>query len=238
MSYLFDGVNDRISLANPLANAPTQTTIVAWIKPSAFGTRDTVLAHYEETNDDYHGLYVYLGSTKGRLRFRTPWTTSPGVWQSPDDSIDPNVWTGVAVTYDASSTSADPFFYKKPEGGAISSLTVTELATPAGTFDSAMDDMWVGGVIGSYLFTGRIAYVREFASILTQAQIDTELSSAAAVLTEVLDLPLIADADDDSGNAHNGTANGATLDGNNPSLGGGVTNTLFQRRMRRFFVGV
>jgi hypothetical protein len=237
MSYIFDGVDDRIQLAGAPSTAPTQVTMIAWIKPTAFSSRSTILAHYQDSNDLFHGLYAYVGSSTGKLRFRAPWTTSPGVWETPDNSITPNVWTGVAATYNAGSSSNDAILYLKPEGGSISAATVTEVNAPSGSFNSAMDNFWAGGVYGSYGFTGRIAYVREFTSILTQAQIDTELSSAAAVLTAALDLPLVADANDDSGNGHNGTVSGATLDANNPSLGGTVNN-LFQRRMRRFFVGV
>ena len=234
MSYIFDGVDDRIQLASAPSTAPTQSTMIAWIKPSSFYQRDTILAHYEEGNDAFFGLYAYFD---GQLRFRAPWTTTTGVWSSPENAIALNAWTGVAVSYNAGSSSNDAILYIKPEGGSISAVTVTEVSAPAGSFNSAMDNFWTGGIYTSYAFTGRIAYVREFTSILTQAQIDAELSSAAAVLTEELDLPLIADANDDSGNGHNGTVSGATLDADNPSLGS-ATNTLFARRMRRFFVGV
>jgi hypothetical protein len=227
MSYLFDGVDDRIEHGNPPGAMPTQVTIIAWVKPTGnvAVSRGTIHAYYNAGGgtDPYLGLYGTNGGTTGALRFRAPFTTDIGVWRSDDDLFTPNAWQAVAVTFDASSASNNPLMYHKPAGGSIASLTVTETNAPVGTFDSAMDGEWTGGVFGSFLWTGRIAYVRVFeGAILTQSQIDAEMNATAAVLAgDDLDCAFTANANDASGNNRHGTATGATLDGDNPTLGGG-----------------
>jgi hypothetical protein len=113
--------------------------------------------------------------------------------------------------------------YHKTAGGTFTTPTVTETSAPSGTIQTDADSEWTGGVFGSYLFHGRIVYVRVYEGVvLTATEVEDEMDSAAAVLAgEELDCPFIADGDDDSGNARHGTLVGASIDGDNPTLGGG-----------------
>lgn len=221
MSYYFDGSDDRMALASPRASVASQRTIVAWIKPTGYVGRATIHAHYDGANDEYNGFYGAAGGDGGALRFRAEWDGQSGVWRTGDDTLVLDAWQAVAVTYDAGSTSNVPAFYRKPQGGGFSSLSAIAEQSPTGAFQDFADEEWVGGVSGSYLFAGRLAYVRQFNSLLSTAQIEDEMDAAAAVATAALDLPLLADANDDSGNGHHGTASGAVLDGDNPTLPGG-----------------
>jgi hypothetical protein len=216
MSVVFDGNQDRLQLAATPGTIPTLTTIIAWIKPAAFSTRDTIFCFYNSSPDDYHGPYGFTG---GVLRFRSPWSSSNGVWSTPAASLVASAWQAIAVTYDAGNVANTPAMYKKPEGGAFSTLSVSVTQAPTGTFDTPANGSWIGGVITSYPFNGRIAYVRVFNSILTPTQIEAEMDNAAAQLSALYDLPLIANTNDSSGNGHNGTLLGdAALDGDNPTL--------------------
>ena len=219
MSYLFDGASDRISLANPPASWPTAVTIVAWIKPNAtFATRSTVFSCYSGAVGEAHGLFCNIDN---KLYYEASWSGGRARWSSNTDDLVQNVWQGVAASYDGSSTANNPILYRKPEGGAISALTVTKVAAPSGTLEG-IDSLWIGGVFTSYSFPGRLAYIRYFDSVLTQAQIDAELDAAAAVLTAQGDWPLTADANDLTANNRDGTLLGDTvLDADNPTLGGG-----------------
>jgi hypothetical protein len=224
MSYNFDGSDDRWEHQNAPAAWPTQSTIIMWIKPDTFSAIANLFCGYG--SGGVHGMNIVNAGTNGALRWQYPFSTQVGRWQTADDTIDPSVWTGVAASYDASSDANDPIFYKKPEGGAIGTLSATETITPSGTVDHSMDGLWAGGVFGSFVYDGRIAYIRVFPSILTQAEIDAELEAAAAVLASpFIDLPYQADADDDSGNGRHGVTAGTnpTLDGaDNPDIGGGA----------------
>lgn len=220
MSVLLDGAADRVQCASPVTTIPTAHTIIAWIKPAAFSTRDTIFAYYNSGPDDYLGPYTFTG---GKLRFRAPWSTANGVWETPASSIPSGSWTAIAVTYDFGSTANSPLMYKKPEGGAFSTLSVSSVQVPTGTADTPADGQWIGGIITSYPFNGRIAYVRVFNSILNATQIEAEMDSTTAVLSPTFNLAFQADANDASGNGHNGTLLGdAVLDGDNPTLGSGT----------------
>jgi len=220
VSYLFDAVDDRIQFTNPPANWPTQVTIVAWIEPNAaFSSRAAVLLGYTNTASEAHGL---AGFTGGQLRYEAAWTGGRARWVSAGGVLALDAWQGVAASYDASSTANDALLYYKPEGGSISALPVTEEAAPSGTLEAPLHSLWSGGVFTTYLFPGRIAYVRMFGSILSQAEIDAEMDSLAAIAAAMGDWPFVADADDDSGNARHGTLlGGPTLDADNPTLAGG-----------------
>lgn len=223
MSVLFDGAADRLQLASPITTIPTATTIIAWIKPAAFATRDTIFAYYNSSTDRYHGPYTFTG---GKLRFRAPWTTQSGVWESAASSIASGAWQAIAVTYDFGSAANDPLLYRKAEGGSFQTLSVTEVQTPTGSADPVANGNWVGGVVTSYPYNGRIAYVRVFNSILNATQIEAEMDSATGVLSPTINLALVANTNDTSGNSHNGTLGGdAVLDGDNPTLGAGALKT-------------
>jgi hypothetical protein len=221
VSVLFDGTQDRMSLASAPTSIATLTTIIAWIKPAAFASRDTIFAQYNTGSDGYHGLYTFTG---GKLRFKSFWSGSNPTWETPASSIASGSWQAVAVTYDASSTANDPIFYRKPEGGAFQTLSLTEVVAPSGALNPSVSQAWIGGVATSYPFNGRIAYVRRFDTILNATQVEDEMDAGAAILTAAFDLPLISDLNDDSGNGHNGTLGGdAVLDADNPTLAGGST---------------
>lgn len=231
MSYSFDGTDDRAALASPLGTFPTTYTVVAWVKPNGnvAGAIDCLFAAYNSGNGQTQNFNLTPAGTTGTIRLLASFSTDPGFWQSDNDLLIPNQWQGVAVTFDGGSSANNPLFYHKPsEVGSISAVGVTETNTPVGTFvATGYDEWWSGGVGASYPLDAKLAYLRLFPSVLTQAQIDSEFLSLVALQTETFDLPLQADFDDDSGNAHHGTVNGATLDtGDNPAIGGGGSTAI------------
>jgi hypothetical protein len=238
VSVLLDGANDRVEHANPPSPSPTVVTIIAWIKPAAYDVNNTVHCYFGPS--ERHGLLITAAGSTGTIRFRAPFTTNPGLWHGPDDLLTTNAWQAIAVVYDGSSDANNPVMYYKPEGGAFSTPAVTEVSAPSGTLQTDADGLWTGGIFGSYLFTGRIVYVRSFEGMaLNAAQVEAEMDSPTAVLAgDDLDCPFIADADDDSGNARHGTLqSGAAIDGDNPTLGGGgggspLLLSLLSRLMR------
>jgi hypothetical protein len=240
MSYNFDGVDDLVSFESSPPSFPTAFTIVAWIKPDSFSSssRSTVFTSYDSSNGNGIGLFATPAGSTGSLKLEATFSGGLARWQSPNDDLTAGQWYGVAATLDASSTANDPMLYRKVGSDAISSRTVTELLSPSGSVLTGYDGWWSGGVFTSYAFDGRIAYVRLFNRVLTQTEVDSELTTPGSVTSGCLVAwDFQSDANDSSGNSRNGTVSGATLDSDNPPLGTGVT-TLFQRRMRRFFVGV
>jgi hypothetical protein len=227
MSVLLNGSSSRVNLALGLSNWPTLCTIIAWVKPTSAmgnGGRATVLVGYGSGSGLLHGLSIRSTGTTGAPCYETFFAGDLARWMGDDDIMVADAWQGIAVTMDATSDTNDPALYHKPEGGAISALTVTQTLAASGTLNSAIDELWAGGVgAGSYLFAGKLAYVRLFVGvILDQTEIDAELDALAAIASAEIDVAFGADADDASGNGHDGTLLGsAALDGDNPTLAGG-----------------
>jgi hypothetical protein len=240
MSYNFDGIDDRISFESSPPSFPTAFTIVAWIKPDTFGVsgRSTVFLGYNSSSGALVGLSATPAGTNGSFKLEASFSGAFARWQAPDDDLTPGQWCGIAAAFDGSSASNDPLLYRKIGSDPVSSRTVTELLSPAGSLVTSYDGWWSGGVLTSYAFDGRIAYVRLYNRVLSQTEVGNELSTPGSVTNGlVVAWDFQSNANDSSGNNRHGTVSGAVLDSDNPALGGSV-NTLFQRRMRRFFVGV
>lgn len=235
MSYFFDGLDDRIQWGNAFANWPTTSTVLAWVRPSSIASSfATAISAY----GNQHGIGQFPGGSSHCIRYVSTWSDAAGVWRTADDTCPLNQWMGIAASYDASSASNDPILYKKPEGGSITTVAVAAKDAPAGTFSASINDLWSGGIYGSFMLSGRLAYVRIFGSILDQTAVDLEFASETAVASSpLLDAPLTADANDISGNGRNGTVTGAVLDGMNPTLSGAppAANKAYADQMRRFF---
>jgi hypothetical protein len=222
MSYNFDGVDDRIGLANPPANFPAIVDMMAWVKIAGTpGARHTVCLAYNNSTDRTHGLSVRIAGASAALAFESAWNGAHIRWQTDDDTLAFDTWYGIAATYDGSSDTNNPILYLKTEGGVISTPTVNEIAVPSSPRSDVVDSLWAGGIFGSYLFQGKIAYLRMFSgSIMNSAALDTELEATSAVAASpYLDLPFISDAVDLSSNGRDGTVNGATISADNPTIG-------------------
>lgn len=221
MSYLFTGSSSYITKGSAPA-WPTQFSIAAWIKPTTANSRDLVYGCYSAGGDDVV-FHITPGGT-GSIRLDVPFSTQLGRWKSPDDDIVLNNWQGIACSYDASSDTNDPLLYLLDSpGGTISSRSLTEQITPSGSFVSTATDRWSGGVFGSYPFTGRIAYIQLWNIVLNSAQLENALKNPGTESLANLKhyWAFQANANDGSGNSLDGTVTNATLDGDNPSLGGG-----------------
>jgi hypothetical protein len=197
-----------------------------------------VFCAYDSSNGNLIGLFATPAGDTGSLKLEVTFSGAFARWQAPNDEIATGEWYGVAAALDASSAANDPSLYRKTGSGAISNRSVTELLSPSGSIVTSYDGWWSGAVSSSYAFDGRIAYVRLYNRVLTQTEIDNELTTPGTVTSGLLVAwNCQTNANDSSGNSRNGTVSGATIDGDNPPLGTGV-KTLFQRRMRRFIVGV
>lgn len=224
MSYVFNGTDTRIEHANA-GTIPATITILAWVKPNSFAAgRVVVHGWYNSGPGEITALELVSGSTTGRIRFEATWSGGIARWVGDDDQVSASAWQAFAITYNSGSTANDPLiYYKSAPGASLVAATVTEQATPSGTYANGSDGIWSGGVFGSYIYSGRLAYVRTFNSILNSTQINAELESGPGILgSEYLDCPFTVDASDSSGNGRNGTVTNATFDGaDNPTLGGG-----------------
>ena len=100
-----------------------------------------------------------------RVRFAADYTTTDGVWHSPD--VTSTARHHVAITYNRSSGTNDPVIYVD---GA--SVTVTETATPAGTIVTGDDTVKFGE---------DPAGANDLNAILGTFAIDTQIWTAAMV---------------------------------------------------------
>lgn len=116
-SLSFDGSNEYCTF-NAMDYAAI--TISFWIKPntSSSGFPRPIFMP---------GYYVVYEPGNNRFQFRAQWTNLP-IWQAPTSSLSKNVWSHVAISYDAASTANDPVIYVNGL-----ELSITETTAPSGT---------------------------------------------------------------------------------------------------------
>jgi len=202
-SIEFNGSTSKLenTAANVLDGSDTMT-IVAWIY--ATGTGEGSFGRVVQLDhDDTSGAAISLrhANVVNQLQFQTRHSSGQGVWSI---AATDNQWNAVAVAYDKSSTSNHPTARVN-----FAAATVTLLATPAGTKPTP-----TGYCIGNrnqqdLTWSGRIACVQVFNTVLTDAQMDQAARIPGSVKSGLrLYLPMqgASDVNDRSGNGLNGTA--------------------------------
>lgn len=155
--------------SNPIAVDLDRITIACWAK---------ILKTY--TNEDATYMrkrwVLALSSTDAnpyQILFRYPWSTTTGIWTSPNNSIMYNQNHHIAVTYDSTSTSNDPIICV--DGSPVE---ITETATPSGTrLTNANEYLGIGGYYLISSFFGHISDCRIYDRILSTNEIRTLYNS-------------------------------------------------------------
>jgi hypothetical protein len=151
-------------------------TITAWIFNLDFGDgAQGYVVSKEAAGGQDLGWHVQLRGAGGpgpRENFWMwqGWTSTNGVWKSPDGSIATGEWYHLAAVYDGSSTANDAVLYINGE-----SVTVTETSAPSGTIDDdSAQDCLIGNVGDLFReFGGTIADLRIYNRLLSAAEIAT-----------------------------------------------------------------
>lgn len=199
MAVRFDAATDRISYSGSMPDPATAITVTAW----AYITNNTA------NPATFFRVWNAAVSTTITCACNSAGVVNPGYFTAGGSafistSLSLGTWYRIAVTC---TGTAGKFYLAAGTGGATSlgTGTVAGAATPTG--------ITVGGRApsdASEWFDGRIAYVRAWPSVLTQAQIEAEWASATPVITSGLwaDWPLetAADLTDRSGNGRHLTA--------------------------------
>jgi hypothetical protein len=197
--------SDQVSRASPPSVA-AGFTLLGWVR-------------LRVDRDDFStiGRVSSGGSTVATWATDSDGTSGPGYFTgggsvSNSTGLAVDAWRKVAIA----CTGTTGKTYAQIPGGA------TEV--DSGTVSSGAGDVLALGGRGagdsSEWMNGTLAYVRVFASELTQAQIEAEWTSPSAVLTAWADWPLTSDLLDISGNGRHLSA-GATSSGfeDNPPVG-------------------
>jgi glucose/arabinose dehydrogenase len=157
----FDGANDYVTIAD--FAPPANLTLEAWIYPSNNGGKDSIILG--KNSAEYDLRITSLGYLDG---------TSAGVWLI-DSSFNfyalanANQWYNVAYTFD--SVTHTHKLYRN-------SVLVAS-GTNTGTISNTSNALWIGRNsqwnFGTFL--GKIDNVRIYAGALTQAEIQTDMST-------------------------------------------------------------
>lgn len=193
MAVRFDVDTDRISYSGSMPDPTTAITVTAW----AYVTNNTA------NPATFFRLWNAAVSTTITCAINSGGVVNPGYYTAGGSafistSLSLGTWYRIAVTC---TGTAGKFYLAAGTGGATSvgTGTVSGAATPVG--------ITVGGRAPADFnewFDGRMAYVRAWPSVLTQAQIEAEWLSMAPIVTSGLwaDWPLevATDLTDHSGN--------------------------------------
>lgn len=230
MAVRFDASTDylRREAANIIASNADTFTMCAWCKRKVdTGAYSTVL--YADLQSDVGGAEVWLETESGGDRLDAYELAAP---ESAMTGVTLTIDTWFFVAYKRTNT-ARSLHYGTEAGGTLTKVSNTD----SRTFTTDLDKFWIGNDPYTEPFNGEIAYVRLWASELSDAEIDAEWRSATPVTTANLrgDWRLAAAASattDSSGNSLTLTAGGALTDGGaNPTPPASATG---QPTIKRF----
>lgn len=197
MAVRFDAATDRISWSGTAPTPSSGLTITLW-------------AYVSVDRDDYSTLIRLHGSSGATTNLNVAMDSgglSPSVFTAGGTSNGPQAlavgaWARVAVTVNG---TASTIYVAQGAAGATQSQAGTVGANAAVSPNSGYT---VGGRASgdsSEWYNGRVAYLRVWSTVLTQAQIEAEWASPTPVRVSNLfaDYPLLSAADltDHSGNA-------------------------------------
>jgi hypothetical protein len=96
----FDGEDDCVTVpASEDLELPENLTVEAWVKPEGTGEAESIV--YKEAEGGWFGYTLLLGlTTTGRMEGFVGDTAESGVAVVSPHTVEPNVWTQVALTYD------------------------------------------------------------------------------------------------------------------------------------------
>jgi Concanavalin A-like lectin/glucanases superfamily/Secretion system C-terminal sorting domain len=211
----FDGTNDYINCGNnPMFNLTASLSAEAWIKRSIAGTDDCIIGKDVFANGTGYALWVYQNN-KFVLRFSNREYSSVS-------TVAANVWTHVAATYDATTTTLKLYI------NGILDATFTSVAVPV----SNTGNLYIGtpqDAVANALFGfgGSMDEVRVWGRALQQSEIQNNMSCEMnpSGQTDLLMLyhfnqgaiaeanAMITAATDASGNSNTGTLTNFALTG-------------------------
>jgi hypothetical protein len=158
----FDGVNDRVNVANaPSLNPTGAITLMAWVYPTiTTGVRDIVIK--EGNGVDIYNLYQRNGNGRAEMNVLVG-----GVNRTAEGaSLARNTWTHLAGTYDGATVR---LFVN---GTQVASTAASgPLSTSTGALRIGGNSLW-----GEY-FRGRLDEVRVYNRALTQAEIQAAMGT-------------------------------------------------------------
>ncbi|MBL0125913.1 MAG: hypothetical protein IPP83_00335 [Flavobacteriales bacterium] len=212
--YQFDGINDHIKLAGTWPG--TNGTITAWINPETLSQFNPIFSRRDTTMNG-NALELVVNSAGGqddsRLYNGTDQRDCLGgsalYFTNSDPQIQPQVWTYVAMSAD------DAGIHLFINGSEVSTYGT---ANPGFWFDD-MCPASINTYIGMYSrpinterFIGRIDDVKVFNCALAPFQVDSLYQAEAFPPTCLLaHYNFDGNANDATGNGHDGTVLGATL---------------------------
>lgn len=172
MAIDYDGNNTKLENTTASGFGVSTWTFLAWlnIDNAGEGSSGRIFVADETGN----AITIRTTSTTN-IRFTQARSTNLGGW---DYTYTTGVWFGIMITYDNSSTSNDPLFYKLTLGTnlALQSITVTEVFTPAGTVTAANTGYCLGNRSDQAAgMDGRIHRPRFYNRILTSEEGTSEL---------------------------------------------------------------
>lgn len=204
--YSFDGIDDEITIDTSASlDIRKSLSLCAWINPAQLDTNNKIVTKYVNDN----GFQLTILDKKASFLIGEEGLNLTGC--NSNDTLPLGQWTFICGVYDYDSSSMKIFINGKLNDSVVFSDSIPSNSAPV--------------VIGNYFggsqrFNGKIDDVMIFNRALSHAEIDTILYGNWHELNQEPD-PLSGpvakyyfngNANDETGNGHNGTVEGATLD--------------------------
>ncbi len=144
-------VTDKPSVQNIFDGAGG--SLMCWIKPRSDGENDIGRIMDKSANGTKGWVWAIDNELAGfvKMSLSVYFDAVNGAWRTTNAIIPINIWSLVAVVYDADLTTNDPVFLLGT-GGVVSTPAVTEVVTPIGT---RLSDVGADLIIGNRADTAR-----------------------------------------------------------------------------------
>ena len=170
----FDGVNDYVTLGNPVALQLTGSmTVSAWINSSAFPADDAAIVSKRASGQLGMQLDTTVDQGARAVGFKLTNASGGSMFRYGATTLQLNTWYHVAGVYNASTQTLDIYLNGQLDNGAL-----------VGTITSSQQDstqnVHIGqrpGIPGSFNFVGRIDEVRIHSRALSASEISTIMST-------------------------------------------------------------
>lgn len=168
-----DGANDFVNLGNPAALQFTGSmSVSAWVYVSSFPSDDAAVVSKRTSGESGYQLDLTKDTGPRTIGFKLTTNSGSAMFRYGATTLQPNTWYHIAGVYNATNQTLDVYLNGNLDNGQLN-------GTVSNSQQNSTANVTIGRRSGStgFEFPGRIDDVRIADHALTQAQIQTDMTT-------------------------------------------------------------